>query len=65
MAPHDLKKTPLLDLKDDQEVYKSKSIKIHIDTAKDRQYLVKWRGWPANYNTWEPKEHLKNTRQIL
>ena len=50
-APHDLEKTPLLDLKDDQEVYEPKSIKIHIDTAKDHQYLVKWKDWPANYNT--------------
>ena len=50
-APHDLKKTPLPDLKDNQEVYEPKSIKTHIDTAKGRQYLVKWRGWPVNYNT--------------
>ena len=33
-APHDLEKTPLPDLKDDQEVYELKSIEIHIDTAK-------------------------------
>ena len=50
-APHDLKKTPLPNLKNDQEVYKLKSIEIHINTAKGRRYLVKWRGWPANYNT--------------
>ena len=35
-APYDLKKTPLPDLKDNQEVYKLKFIKIHINTAKDR-----------------------------
>ena len=40
-APHDLEKTPFPDLKDDQEVYESKSIKTHMDTAKGRQYLVK------------------------
>ena len=50
-APHDLEKTPLPDLKDDQEIYKPKSIEIHKNMAKDRQYLVKWKGWPADYNT--------------
>ena len=40
-TPHDLKKAPLPDLKDDQEVYKPKSIKIHINMAKGRRYLVK------------------------
>ena len=39
--PHDLEKTPLPDLKDNQEVYEPKSIKIYIDTAKGRQYLIK------------------------
>ena len=40
-ASYDLKKTPLLDLKDDQEVYKPKFIEIYINTAKGCQYLVK------------------------
>ena len=35
-APYDLKKAPLLNLKDDQEVYKPKSIEIYMDTAKGR-----------------------------
>ena len=50
MVPHDLKKTPLLNLKDNQEVYKPKSIKIYMDMAKGRRYLVKWRGWSVDYN---------------
>ena len=33
-TPHDLGKTPLPDLKNDQEVYKPKSIKTYINTAK-------------------------------
>ena len=40
-APHDLEKTPLPDLKNNQEVYKPKSIETHINTVKGRQYLVK------------------------
>ena len=49
-VPHDLEKAPLPDLEDDQEVYEPKSIEIYMDTAKGRQYLVKWKGWPADYN---------------
>ena len=40
-VPHNLEKTPFPDLKNNQEVYKPKSIETYIDTAKDRQYLVK------------------------
>ena len=40
-APHDLKKTPLPDLKNDQEVYEPKSIEIYMDMAKGYRYLVK------------------------
>ena len=65
MAPHDLEKAPFPDLKNNQEVYEPKSIKTYINTAKGRQYLVKWKGWPVNYNIWEPEEYLKNARQIL
>ena len=24
-------------------------------------YLVKWAGWPDEYNTWEPADHVKDT----
>ena len=34
MVPHDLEKTPFLDLKDNQEVYKLKFIKIYMNMAK-------------------------------
>ena len=41
IVPYDLEKAPLLNLKNDQEVYKPKSIEIHMDTVKGYQYLVK------------------------
>ncbi len=28
-------------------------------------YLVKWEGIPIKDSTWEPKENLKNVKQIL
>ena len=40
-APYDLEKTPLPDLKDNQEIYEPKSIETYMDMAKGRRYIVK------------------------
>jgi hypothetical protein len=37
-----------------------KSIQDHRDTNKGRQYLVHWKGYSHNDDTWEPESHLKN-----
>ena len=29
------------------------------------QYLVKWRGWPENANTWEPLENLQACSDVI
>jgi Chromo (CHRromatin Organisation MOdifier) domain len=29
------------------------------------QYLIKWRGYPAENNSWEPKENLGNASSLL
>lgn len=30
-----------------------------------RWYLVKWRGYPYNNNSWEPEGHLKNATDAI
>lgn len=43
-----------------KDVYQvEKIIDVKHDTA-DVKYLIKWKGWPAKYNTWEPVQHLQN-----
>ena len=32
---------------------------------KEFDYLVKWKGYPAYEATWEPLQHLTNTREIF
>jgi hypothetical protein len=38
---------------------------MYKDRKNGRYYLVKWTGWPAEYNTWEPEVHLENAPKIL
>ena len=37
---------------------------VRSDPA-DVKYLIKWKGWPAKYNTWEPMAHLQNLQQEI
>jgi hypothetical protein len=56
---------PLPDLIDDEEEWEVEDIVTHQGEGTDRRYLVKWSGWPVEYNTWEPSDHLRNAQQLL
>ncbi|XP_068108211.1 chromobox protein homolog 7 [Hyperolius riggenbachi] len=30
-----------------------------------KEYLVKWKGWPPKYSTWEPEEHILDPRLVV
>ena len=40
---------------------------VDVDRAdpSDIKYLIKWKGWPAKYNTWEPMAHLKSLKDEI
>jgi hypothetical protein len=56
---------PLPDLLDEEEEWEVEDIVDHIGHGAATRYLVKWTGWPVEYNTWEPEEHLANSPNIL
>ncbi|XP_051899136.1 chromobox protein homolog 7-like [Pristis pectinata] len=29
------------------------------------EYLVKWKGWPPKYSTWEPEDHILDPRLVM
>jgi hypothetical protein len=52
-------------LADEQEEWEVEDIVDHKEEGTARFYLVKWAGWPVEYNTWEPAAHLENANQIV
>ena len=43
-----------------------------MEAIRDKQYqdgqwvyLIKWKGWDSDTNTWEPKEHLEDCKVIV
>jgi hypothetical protein len=56
---------PMPDLQDDQEEWEVQEVKGSKDIEGIQHYLVKWTGWPSEYDTWEPIEHLTNANQKI
>nr|XP_055032268.1 chromobox protein homolog 7 isoform X1 [Misgurnus anguillicaudatus] len=41
------------------------SIGLQLTTKGQVEYLLKWKGWPPKYSTWEPEEHILDPRLVL
>ena len=52
---------PIPELKDEDEEYKVEKVKNEQIKAGHVRYLVKWLGWPSEYNQWVPKADMANT----
>jgi chromodomain protein Y len=52
------------DLEDDDE-WEVEEIKDEIQKKGKTSYLVKWKGWPTEYNTWEPEEGMNNAQGAI
>ncbi|KAK6212977.1 hypothetical protein QIS74_03097 [Colletotrichum tabaci] len=53
----------LPELEEDPDEWEVEEVVAHQGHGDDQKYLVKWVGWPVEYNTWEPLHHLKNARE--
>lgn len=51
---------------DGHKEYEVERIEAHRVNSKGRfRFLIKWKGWSARYNSWEPVRHLKNSEDYL
>jgi hypothetical protein len=52
------------DLEDDQE-WEIEAVKDEIQKGKETSYLVKWKGWPTEYNLWVPESGMGNAQEAI
>ncbi len=66
LAPKDtIVITPRLDIEVYEEDYEPERILDKKRINGEIKYLVKWKGYSDQDNTWEPVRHLKNAQRLL
>ena len=53
------------ELENDQEEWEVEEVRGMRTVGQKRYYLVKWIGWPSEYNLYEPEEYMGNARQAI
>jgi hypothetical protein len=53
------------DLEDDNDEWEVQEIRDSKTFTGILHYLVKWQGWPSEYDSWEPALHLTNAPQKI
>src|SRR5438876_5414863 len=56
---------PPPDLIDDKEEYEVESILDHKHGKRQRQYLVKWKGYPLSETSWQSRSDLRHARDVV
>jgi hypothetical protein len=57
--------TPRLNIEVYKEDYKVEAIRNKKQVSGETKYLVKWKGYDEENNTWEPVRHLKKAQRLL
>jgi hypothetical protein len=55
---------PLPDLEDDEE-WEIEEVKDKATIKGSTHYLVKWEGWPTEYNQWIPEKDMGNAQDVV
>ncbi|XP_053863324.1 chromobox protein homolog 7 [Malaclemys terrapin pileata] len=48
-----------------EQVFAVESIRKKRIRKGNVEYLVKWKGWPPKYSTWEPEDHILDPRLVV
>ena len=57
--------TPPPDLIDGEEEYEIEKILCHRDSPSSRMFLIRWKGYSAEEDSWIPERNLKHARSAL
>jgi hypothetical protein len=63
--PNQRKSPPPTEIIENEEEYIVEQILDHRKIKNNDQFLVKWKGYSNEYNTWEPEAHLVNATDVL
>ncbi|KPM33905.1 hypothetical protein AK830_g12666, partial [Neonectria ditissima] len=55
----------LPELEEEEDEWEIEEIVADKKVDQETFYLVKWMGWPVEYNTWEPTVHLENATKAV
>ncbi|KAL5601261.1 uncharacterized protein BROUX77_005510 [Berkeleyomyces rouxiae] len=58
-------KGKLPEISEDLEVWEVEQITDHRKDGEQTWYRIKWKGWPVEYNTWEPEANVKDSPDLL
>ena len=56
---------PILDLEDNSDEWEVQEIRDEKNIDGTLHYLVKWTGWPSEYDSCEPTNHLTNAPEMV
>ena len=59
------KAPPLPEVIDGELEYEVEAILAHRQEGNSREYLISWKGYTPDDDTWEPEHHLQNCPQLL
>ena len=50
---------------EDEEEWEVEAVKDEIRKRDQTSYLVKWKGWPTEYNLWVPEADMGNAQEAI
>ena len=56
---------PMPDLDDDDQEYEVEEVKGEHKFDGQTHFLVKWKGWPSEYNEWVPEYDMGNAKKSI
>jgi hypothetical protein len=55
---------PMPDLEDEEE-WEIEEVKDKKEIKGEIHYLIKWEGWPTEYNQWIPEQNMENAQEAI